>query len=65
MEPGYASFAVTQVASSLVIDDLGRLIENVRGLVGEVDFTFHPVVTPPLSDETLVSFFGEGKGKRE
>ena len=40
-EPGYAAFAVTQIASSLVSDDLGKLINNVRELVGEVDFTFH------------------------
>ena len=37
-EEGYAAFAVMQIASSLVRDDLARLIEQVRELVGEVDF---------------------------
>jgi hypothetical protein len=40
-EPGYASFAVTQVASSLINDDLEKLVRNVKNLVGEVDFDFH------------------------
>ena len=61
-EPGYANFAVTQVASSLISDDLAKLIENIRELVGEVNFTFHPILKG--SRETLS---GEGghKGKRD
>lgn len=34
------SIAVVHVASSLVIDDLARLIDHVRDLVGETDFSF-------------------------
>lgn len=60
-EPGYAAFAVMQIASSLISDDLGKLIEcvvllwltwvslmrcrNVKSLVGEVDFSFHVIST--------------------
>ncbi|CAG8956608.1 hypothetical protein HYFRA_00011919 [Hymenoscyphus fraxineus] len=39
-EPGYASYAVMQVASSLVIDDFVKLVDAVKELVGEADFTF-------------------------
>ena len=62
MEAGYANFAVTQVASSLISDDLAKLIENIRGLVGEVNFTFSPISKG--SSETLL---GEGghKGKKD
>ena len=40
-EPCYAAFAVCQVASSLVSEELERLIGMVKSLVGEVDFSFH------------------------
>ena len=63
-EPGYASFAVTQVASSLISDDLTKLIENVRNLVGEVNFTFYPLQAPNTSSETLLAN-SVSKGKRE
>ncbi|OQU98700.1 hypothetical protein CLAIMM_04444 [Cladophialophora immunda] len=39
-EPCYAAFAVCQVASSLVSEELERLIGMVKSLVGEVDFSF-------------------------
>lgn len=39
-EPGYSAYAVLQVASSLVGDDLRCLVDEVKGLVGEVDFSF-------------------------
>ena len=42
-EEGYASFAVTQVASSLVSQDLRKLVDNVKALVGEVNFTWGPM----------------------
>lgn len=52
-EHGYAAFAVTQVASRLISHDMEKLLDNVRALVGEVDFSFHP------TDEAL------GKSKEE
>ncbi|KAK9358397.1 hypothetical protein V1504DRAFT_435832 [Lipomyces starkeyi] len=53
IEPGYAAFAVSQVASKLIRDDLERLLKNVKRLVGEVDFSFHIISTENSSSETL------------
>ena len=53
-EPGYSAFAVMQIASSLINDDMEKLIGNVKDLVGEVDFSFHIVSTAASSDDTLV-----------
>ncbi|KAK8117937.1 uncharacterized protein PG998_006218 [Apiospora kogelbergensis] len=39
-ENGYAEFAVLQVCSSLICDDLEDLVRDVSKLVGVVDFTF-------------------------
>lgn len=44
-EPGYAAFAVGQVASVLIHDDLEALVTGVRSLVGEVDFGWESVNT--------------------
>lgn len=63
-EPGYSAYAVTQVASSLVIDDLKRLVEDVKSLVGEVDFSFK-VVSSEDSSETEITPPGGSKGKRD
>jgi len=40
-KPGYAEFAVLQVCTTLVCDDLEGLMEDVSRLVGVVDFDFH------------------------
>ncbi|KAK9427557.1 hypothetical protein V1505DRAFT_403823, partial [Lipomyces doorenjongii] len=53
IEPGYAAFAVSQVASKLISDDLEMLLKNVKRLVGEVDFSFHIISTENSSSETL------------
>lgn len=60
-EPGYSAYAVMQVASSLITDDLERLVDHVRDLVGETDFTFKVV----MSDSSLDSSLTDGKGKRD
>ncbi|KFY44062.1 hypothetical protein V494_01656 [Pseudogymnoascus sp. VKM F-4513 (FW-928)] len=39
-EPDYSAYACLQVASSLITDDLARLVEHVKDLVGETDFSF-------------------------
>ncbi|MCJ1389451.1 hypothetical protein MMC18_002308 [Xylographa bjoerkii] len=62
-EPGYAAFAVTQVASSLINDDLNKLLANVKELVGETDFSFHIVSSAESSDESLP--LAQSKGKRD
>ncbi|KAF2138664.1 uncharacterized protein K452DRAFT_233796 [Aplosporella prunicola CBS 121167] len=42
-EPGYAAFAVIQIATRCVIKDLEKLLINVKDLVGELDFSFHTI----------------------
>lgn len=39
-EPGYAAFAVMQIASRVIIADLNELTDRVKSLVGELDFSF-------------------------
>ena len=47
-----------QIASSLVSDDLGKLIKNVKELVGEVDFSFHIISSAESSDDSLAEHKG-------
>lgn len=42
-EPGYAAFAVIQIATRCIIKDIEKLLKNVKELVGELDFSFHAV----------------------
>jgi len=63
-EPGYSAYAVMQVASSLVTDDLKRLVEDVKSLVGEVDFSFK-VVSSEDSSETEITRENSRKGKQD
>jgi hypothetical protein len=39
-QPGYAEFAVLEICSTLVSDDLEGLVRAVSGLVGVVDFSY-------------------------
>lgn len=57
-QPGYAEFAVLQVCTTLVCDDLEGLVKAVSGLVGVVDFSFRY----GASDST-VGGSEKGKGK--
>ncbi|KAI9716245.1 MAG: hypothetical protein M1812_005470 [Candelaria pacifica] len=66
-EPAYSAFAVMQVASRLIIDDLEKLIANVKAVVGEVDFSFHVISTSAAanaSENTLWTQAGD-KGKTD
>jgi hypothetical protein len=63
-EPGYSAYAVMQVASSLVTDDLKGLVEDVKSLVGEVDFSFK-IVSSEASSETGIPTTNNGKGKQD
>lgn len=38
LEPGYAAFAVMQVATTMLADDLEGLLEETKNLVGELKF---------------------------
>ena len=66
-EPGYSSFAVMQVGTRCVIDDLRKILGIVRGLVGELDFSFHVVSTAESSanqSEETVVYKPESRGER-
>ncbi|WYZ37990.1 hypothetical protein EsH8_II_001496 [Colletotrichum jinshuiense] len=56
---GYTEFAVLQVCSSLVCDDLDGLVRSVSSLVGVVDFSFRVNV----SQTTLSSSDDDDRGK--
>ncbi|KAI0444648.1 hypothetical protein F4803DRAFT_236295 [Xylaria telfairii] len=68
-QAGYAEFAVLQVCSLLVCDDLDGLVESVSKLVGVVDFSYcvgSSSASSSSSGSAAVSLFGndsEGKGK--
>ncbi|KAH8812045.1 hypothetical protein F5884DRAFT_820070 [Xylogone sp. PMI_703] len=63
MEPGYSTYAVLQVASSMLSDDLTKMADSVRELVGETDFSFRV----STSESSLDSSSGSGaqKGKTD
>jgi len=48
-EPGYASFAVVQIGTRLLVADLKRIVKGVKQLVGELDFSYHIVSTADAS----------------
>lgn len=47
-EPSYAAFAALTVTSSLLSEEMSRIVRLVKDLVGEVDFSY-AVVKPPES----------------
>ncbi|KAK0704607.1 hypothetical protein B0H67DRAFT_603686 [Lasiosphaeris hirsuta] len=66
-QPGYAEFAVLQVCTTLVCDDLEGLVKAVSGLVGVVDFSFRVdrESDSSLSSADEGSTGRGGKGKRK
>ncbi|CAK7274863.1 hypothetical protein SEPCBS57363_006382 [Sporothrix epigloea] len=58
---GFTEFAVLQVCSTLVCDDLEGMIQAVSGLVGVVDFSFRI----DESNDSLGDGGDKGKGKME
>ncbi|KAK3989450.1 hypothetical protein QBC44DRAFT_327370 [Cladorrhinum sp. PSN332] len=67
-QPGYAEFAVLQVCTTLVCDDLSGLVRAVSGLVGVVDFSFRFEEDDELGESSTGSSGGrrgkiKGKGK--
>jgi hypothetical protein len=55
---------VLQVCSSLVTDDLARLVDHVKDLVGETDFSFKISISES-SVESTTSERSSGKGKKD
>ncbi|KAK1058243.1 hypothetical protein LTR74_013529 [Friedmanniomyces endolithicus] len=68
-EPGYASFAVIQIGTRCVIDDLRLILQLVKELVGELDFSYHIVsTTDPTrnnSSETLLYHAASTEEKKD
>ena len=69
-EPGYAAFAVMSISTRCIHMDIERLLKAVKGLVGELDFSFHVVSTREEgrdggSVETLVQRQSRGRRKDE
>lgn len=55
-EPGYSAFAVIQVGTRCVINDLRSILSAVKELVGELDFSYHIVSTrDPSRNESEVT----------
>lgn len=52
-EPGYAAFAVMAISTNCIHMDLERLVRAVKGLVGEMDFSWR-VDAGRGSEDTLV-----------
>lgn len=55
-EPCYAAFAILEVASSLITQEMSNIVKGVQGLVGEVDFSFHMI------DDSETSSIDNGEG---
>ncbi|RMZ12781.1 hypothetical protein D0862_02544 [Hortaea werneckii] len=53
-EPGYSSFAVIQIGTKCMLDDLRKILAGVKELVGELDFSYHIVSTTDTSCEDSV-----------
>jgi Putative ER transporter, 6TM, N-terminal/Fusaric acid resistance protein-like/Aromatic acid exporter family member 2 len=67
-EPCYAAFAVLEIASSLLTEELAHIVKNVRDLVGEVDFSFHVISTNLDQGSTSSTLLDErdlNKGKQD
>ena len=66
-EPCYAAFAVLEVASSLVTEEMGHVVKKVQELVGEVDFSFHIISTSDSASlgSTLLDEERDEKGKKD
>jgi hypothetical protein len=64
-EPCYAAFAVLEVASTLIVEELGYTVKKVQELVGEVDFSFHVVSTSDDASSFTTLLGDEEKGKKD
>ena len=68
-EPGFAAFAVMQISTKCINDDLKALLADIRELVGELDFSFHLIgsqeSTPSGSRDQLLRDDGEDREKSD
>lgn len=64
-EPGYASFAVIQIGAKCLVDDLKKLLNSVKELVGVLDFKYHVISTadPSRANSRDALAFNDGHGQ--
>jgi hypothetical protein len=70
LQPCYAAFAVLEIASTLIAEEMNHVVRLVKELVGEVDFSFHIISTSSdASSATSITAVSDdssvGKGKQE
>ena len=58
-EPGFRAIAVIEVAQRCLLDSMNRIVEHVKELVGEVDFSYK------IRNVSAGSSVSEGKGERK
>jgi len=61
-EPGFRAFAVIEVAHLCLLDSASSIVNHVRDLVGEVDFSFQ-VVSSAITSSGGLREVAEGKQK--
>ncbi|KAH0342394.1 hypothetical protein KCU81_g5792, partial [Aureobasidium melanogenum] len=54
-EPGFAAFAVMQISTKCIGDDIKALLADIKELVGELDFSFHVVSTQDSASSSQTS----------
>lgn len=54
-QPCYAAFAVLEIASTLIAEEMGHMVKLVKELVGEVDFSFHIISTGSENSSSVSS----------
>jgi hypothetical protein len=59
LEPGYSAFAVMQVSSTMLRDDLEGLLEETKNLVGEAKFNIDGTVVEDLESDMYPVMMGE------
>jgi hypothetical protein len=58
-EPGFRAVAVIEVAQRCLVDSVNRIVDDVKDLVGEVDFSYH------IRNESASSIVLDGNGEQK
>lgn len=59
LEPGYSAFAVMQVSSTMLRDDLEGLLEEAKNLVGESKFNVGGTIVEDLENDVYPVMMGD------
>ncbi|KAK4547039.1 hypothetical protein LTR36_001260 [Oleoguttula mirabilis] len=62
-EPEYSAFAVVSICAQAVHNDVEKLTNHVKALVGELDFTFHSVKSNQESTDASSMVSDDDRGK--